>query len=465
MSRLVQNFNNRTMTENGAVTLRSSLSPLCDLFFSIGARRGGSVAREFSAALNEDERTTTRILLWARDIRGGAGERQHFRTLIVDALNSLTWDEARRVIAKIPEVGRFDDLAVFQGTPYESVASNIWVEAIRAGNGLAAKWAPRKDKKGAKWLRKEAGLNERDWRKFVVRNTTVVEQDMCADKWFNINYSHVPSLAMKKYHKAFHRHDDSRFNDYIGKLSTGEEKVNAGAVYPYQIMESVNSADAALFEAQWKALPDYMEGTDHSILPVVDVSGSMGYLGTCPYSFHREGPQPINVAVSLGLYISQRNNGTFKDVVCTFSEKPSLVTLKGSLHSKIEKIKDMDWGMNTNINAVFEKILGVATREKLDQSDLPATVLIISDMEFDYCGGKRTNFEKIDRMFEKAGYERPQLVFWNVANRGSIPVRFDQQGTGLVSGFSPSIMKAILKGSVNPEGIMRDAVDIERYQF
>lgn len=472
MNKLAQAFNNETTTENGAVAFKSSLSANVDLFFTIGARRGASVQKEFTNALLENAETAVRILLWSRDVRGGAGERQHFRDLLVEGLDQLTVEQATNVIKLIPEVGRFDDLMVLAKTTYAETAAKVWTDAIADGNGLAAKWAPRKDKKGARFLRQFVGMTEAQWRKHVVANTNVVEQQMCSGDWHEVNYNHVPSRAMQVYRKAFKRNDSSRMERYLMDLEEGKEgvKVNAGAIFPHTCVapflqyysyygdQSFTSADRKLFEAQWKALPDFMEGSESSgILPVCDVSGSMT-VDKC---------LPLMVSVGLGLYVAERNRGPFKDVICTFSERPNLVTLKGEgLAARVKEVQQLDWGMNTDFNAVFERILEVGQRNNLTDADMPDTILVFSDMEFDSCGGRRTNYEQYRRQFEANGYTVPKLVFWNLHSRnGTTPVTYKQDGTALVSGFSPSIMTSLLKGVISPEQVMTEAVYTERYSF
>jgi hypothetical protein len=470
MNRLAQAVATTSRTENGAVTFSTSLSSAVDLFFTIGARRGLSVEKELNAALHEDPVLTAKILMWSRDVRGGAGERQHFRDNLVEVLNQLSADQASNVIRKIPEIGRFDDLKVLFGTFYQDTAVAVWLDALREGNGLAAKWAPRKDKKGAAPLRKALGMSEAQWRKYVVGLTNVVEQDMCAKQWHNINYSHVPSRAMQIYRKAFFRNDKSRMEAYVESLSDPEAntKVNAGAIFPHTCVapftinywlreNNLTASEKKLLEEQWKALPDYMEGSEvKSILPLVDVSGSM---------YGPDESSPINVAIGLGMYLAERNKGSFKDVICTFSHNPDLFQIpEGSLAQKVRAVAKTKWGLNTDFNKVFSLILDTAIRDNLDQEDLPSTVLVLSDMEFDCCGSRKTNFESIKAMYAEHGYAMPKIVFWNIESRNrATPVRFNESGTALISGFSPAIMKSVLQGVTTPYAVMLQTVDVDRY--
>lgn len=460
MSKLFAAAQNETVTENNAVAFKSTLDKNVDLFFKAGASRRDNLSALFEAAYKENKEYATRIALWTRDVRGGAGERQQFRNFLASMIN---YDpaQAHRILTKIPEVGRFDDLMVFWNTELEVYAAAVWVQAIRDGNGLAAKWAPRKDSKGAKPLRKFAHMSEAKWRKFVVEKTEVVEQLMCANKWDEIDYEKIPSLASARYNAAFNRHDPLRREEFRQKLESGEAKVNAGAVYPYDLVRAANYDDRVA-TAQWNALPDYLEGTDERFLPVVDVSGSMGIKVSGDIS-------AMDVSVSLGMYLAERNRGIFRDQIVTFSDRPDFVTIKGkTLNEKANFVRYIDWGMSTNIEAVFDKLLATAKRNNLVEADMPTKILILSDMQFNVCvKGGNTFYESFKEKYETAGYQLPQVVFWNIAghDKGNVPVTYTTNGTALVSGFSPAIMKSLIGGNLNPMSVMLEAIMNDRYNF
>lgn len=449
---------NTVRTENGADAYESSNSPTLDLFYLAAASRGKDITSELEKALLSDETTTGRILLWLRDVRGGAGERQQFR----DCLTHLTKHNielAGKLMKKIPEVGRFDDLTAFWGTPLETQAANLWVNAIRAGNGLAAKWAPRKDKKGAKPLRQLARLNERDWRKLVVSLSDTLEQKMCADKWNEVDPSKLPSLALARNVKALWAHAQEIMEDFSAKVKSGDATVNAGAIYPHDVVKAVfHSPDVV--DAQWNSLPNYFEGSKYTrVLPVVDVSASMN-------TEVSKGTRAIDVAIALGIYCSHYNTGPFHNCFITFSQSPSLNRLVGdSLYSKVRQLKREDWGYNTDLGKVFNLILSTAVSEDVPADEMPEVVLIPSDMQFDTgCSGR--DISRMKPLFEAAGYEMPKVVYWNLNSRsGCIPVTVDSTGNCLVSGFSPAILKAVLSGDIDPESIMLRALEDSRYDF
>lgn len=453
MSKLFTLANAMTTTTNGMEAYKDVGDALVGLFFKIGTSRGVDMTQDFLAAYAQNPEVALRILLWSRDIRGGAGERQRFRDLLLTACAKLGSD-AKALLERIPEVGRYDDLHTLVGTEFEDIALSVHLDGIKSGNGLACKWAPRKGVVASK-LRSMWGVTPKFYRKTLVENTRVVEQLMCAGKWDEIVYSHVPSKAASLYASAFRNHDGERYQEYLGVVMSGEAKMHASAIFPHDIYKALDN-DPEQANAQWKSLPDYLEGTDERILVMSDVSGSM-------YG------EPIKISIALGLYFSERLGGVFKDCVLTFSDKPSLVKLPsgGTLEDRAHALAGIDWGMDTDLEAAFNAILNTANRHNLSTEELPTKLLIISDMQFNeaVCGG--TAFEMIEKKFKDAGYQMPQVVFWNVNGRATdnAPVRFDQQGVALVSGASPSVVKAVMGGELDPVKVMMKAVMSDRYNL
>jgi hypothetical protein len=294
---------------------------------------------------------------------------------------------------------------------------------------------------------------------------------MCGHDWEGIQYEHVPSQAMHKYNSAFYRHDEHRFRTYIESVLTGGGKINAGTMYPYQLYDAIrnecsiwgrtpSNVKQKTVTAQWNAMPNYLEGNEERILPVCDVSGSMNTLANGT-------PTPMSVSVSLGLYISERNIGPFKDAFITFSMNPVLQVLKGNLFDRCLQLLNAQWDMNTNLQAVFEMLLGVAKRYNIPENEMPTKLLIISDMQFDSCT-KNTGasaMRMIDDEYAAAGYKRPGVLFWNVnARPDNYPVFRDDTNTALISGCSPSILTSILSGKMmDPVQVMVDTVYAKRY--
>ena len=453
-------------TENGMKTFTSSKSSLVDLFFAIGASRGKDLSPLFCQAFVENSTLALRMLAWARDIRGGVGEREVVRNLLLTLEKNYPAD-LDRILPFLPEYGRWDDLLIFKTQPVKEKAWALIKSALQAKSQLAAKWMPRQGLVAAE-LRQWLGLSPKAYRKMLVGLTNVVETKMCANQWTDINYSHVPSLAASRYQKAFKRHDPAGIEKYKADLKTGEAKVNAAAVYPYDIIKSLQQGgDTEILQAQWDALPQYIG--DELVLPMCDVSGSMtvevsGLLKSgCNTTL-----TCLDVCVSLGLYLADKNKGPFKDMFLTFSDKPKLEILKGSLVDKLAQMQTSDWSMNTNLHAAFDEILTYAVKGKVAPADMPAYLLIFSDMEFDACAKHDDSaMEMIERKFSNAGYKVPNIIFWNLnARSGNTPVKFDTQGTALVSGFSPSLLKPILSAEqISPVSIMFETLNSPRYSL
>jgi len=469
---------NDTVTENGMTTSSTTLNDCVDLFFKIGALRGQDKQKKINAfvkAYSEDALTAMRILFWVRDVRGGAGERGTFREILTYIADNKT-DSLRKNLALISEYGRWDDLLVLVGTKLEKEALDEIATALKNGNGLAAKWMPRgngKNREKKRWanaLRSHLDMKPKDYRKMLSELSNTVEQLMCAKKFDAITYSHVPSKAMSDYMKAFSKNDGTRFASYLESLSKGETKINAGAVYPYDITKNLKHGVSAGANEQWKALPNYMEGSKERVLPVVDVSGSMSCSAgsnatvTC-----------MDVAISLGLYISERNEGPFKDAFFTFSSSPSLQYLKGSLSERVNQLSRADWQGSTNLEATFRVLLDKAKVQGISEDEMPTMILILSDMEFNEATGdgwgrtssrwNPTAQNMIKKMYEDAGYKMPKVAYWNLHSRNdNNPVSFNDTNTALVSGFSPALLTSLLAGKdMTPHSMMMTIVGGERY--
>jgi len=470
-SKLVNVFRTKNMkTEKGMVTNSTSLDACVDMFFMAGATRHWSKEKRqelFQKALVENPLVAMKLLFWARDVRSGAGERDFFRDGM-ELLNNLYPDYLNINAHLIPEFGRWDDL--FAVDPDISIP--IVRKGLEDGDALLAKWLPRKRQYNnfASKVRESLGLSPKDYRKMIVEMSNTIEQKMCDKKFEEIDYQGVPSIAMNKYRTSFYRNDEDRFKKYIDDVTSGEVKINAGVIYPHMLYRALNKggrADRGTFkvnedkaiEAQWKALPNFMEGSEHRIMPLVDVSPSMTW----------NNGLPLEVAISLGIYISERNESIFKDAFMTFSEKPTMEFLKGSFAERAYQLRYAKWGGTTNIEKAFEQLLEKSVEFGVEEKYMPTMILIISDMQFDSCVRMdNTAMEMIRRKYEDAGYQLPQIVFWNVrAEIDNVPAQDNEKGVGLISGFSPSILKDILKGEIKskptPLETMMSVVDSGRY--
>jgi hypothetical protein len=451
---------NTARTNNGALTNKSSLSSLVDLFFIAGASRGNDLSSLFAKAYAEDEFLALRLAQWLRDAREGAGERQQFRNLFGWLVRNHK-DAALAILTKVPELGRWDDVLIGLRTPIESEVVELIREGLQKQNGLLAKWLPRKGE-DAVLLRRLLGLSPKQYRKTIVSLSNTVEQSMCAGKWDEIKYNQVPSVAFARYKRAFSKRAPEHFQTFVKKVQAGEAKINASSVFPYDIVRSLRNSsgrverDAA--NEQWKALPNWLEGTDERLLVVADTSGSM----TSQVS---GSVTALDICISLAIYTSEKLTGPFKDAFVTFSNRPTLQVVSGTLENRIKQLETAAWEMNTNLQAVFDLILNTAIKNNLPESEMPTKVVIVSDMEFDAC--TNGNISGIRAKYTAAGYDLPQLVFWNVRGRsGNVPVTQHKTGTALISGFSPAIAKSILGAQLmTPESVMLKTLMNSRYDF
>ena len=466
--------NQSARTANGMKARKSTASACVDLFFKAGAMRGQNIVSAFTAAMVENKEVALRIALWLRDARGGAGERELFRQILTH-LDKHDPASAKLLLNKVPLVGRWDDIFVVD--TLKSDAFTMLGDALRAKDGLAAKWTPRQGKLAAE-IRKFFGMSPKFYRKSLVEMTKVVESQMCAKDWDNINFNHVPSVAAARYKKAFFR-NTPEYAKYVAELvkdpkdRTMNVKVNAGAVFPHDVLKGAigsyrtnyNKTELDLLQAQWDALENFVG--DANVLPLVDVSGSM----TCKLGGYNSKSVStcLDVAVSLGLYLADKNKGKFKDTFLTFSGTPELLNLKGNIVQKINQMVSSNWGMNTDLVKAMDKILKTAKEGGVPQEEMPSMLLILSDMQFDQCAKFDDSAMKmIARKFEDAGYAMPSIVFWNLNAADNVPVKYDTRGVALISGFSPAIMKSVLAGSTEkftPEGVMMDAIMVPRYDL
>lgn len=479
----LENELNVTATANGAKAYKSTGSKNLDLFGKIAASRNDidSAIRAFNLAYMEDSETATRILFWARDIRGGQGERSVFRAILKDLAASDS-ELVNKLIALVPEYGRWDDLLVLENTlSWPSALRQIkeqWLKDVavlsRGGEteaiSLLGKWLPsinassKDSKRLGRKISLALGISERQYRKTLSamrQRIKIVEQAMCSGEWYSIDYSKLPSRAGFMYRKAFAKRDPSRYQSFLDSVKRGEAKINAGTLYPYDIVENCldKGENSDTLDLMWKALPNYMEGQEFNGLVVADVSGSM-------YG------RPMAVSISLAMYIAERNTGIWKDRFLTFSGSPELQTVVGStIAAKVRNLSQAAWGMNTDLQKTFNLVLNTAIKNSVSESEMPRKIIIVSDMQFDQCCsmGSRyssvTNFEAIRAKYAESGYSLPDLIFWNVNASDNVPMKMHDSGTCLLSGCSPSILKVIFNGkSITPLSVMEDAVYSERYE-
>lgn len=481
---------NFTLTENGAITHKSTLNGLMDLFALGGAYRTRSDAdciTLFKAAFDEDEAHALKCLFYLRDVRGGQGERRFFR-VVTNWLASHETEAMRRNLRFVPEYGRWDDLYIFVGTPLEKDAFNLMRHQLALDvscktPSLLAKWlksentSSKESRHLAVITRNHFGMTAKQYRKTLStlrERICIVERLMSENRWDEIEFDKIPSCAGVIYRNAFARRDMIKAK-YEAFAKDTETKVNASALYPHDIAhrafeanrKGLGDPDRLMLQKYWENLPNYYGDNIENGIAVVDVSGSMAGV-------------PMEAAVSMGAYIADKAHGPFANHFITFSGHPELVKFEGAdITDKLCRCIGADWGMNTNIEAVFDMLLNTAMKQSVKPEDMPTRVYIFSDMEFDRCvisnstdrGGYgygygmhsdaiQTLFEAMKAKWARYGYKMPSCIFWNLNASNNIPAIGD--GFSYVSGFSPVMIQQILSGKDGLDLIL-EKLDSERY--
>lgn len=499
-----------SLTTNGAVAHSTSGSKLLDINFAVSSLRNKSdkeIAAMFRKAFNENPVYAMRWLFYARDVREGLGERNLFRVCMNDLSKNQQEALVNTLIPIIAEYGRWDDVVELLKSPKSKTAalraitvqlnSDISNMLSNKPVSLLGKWLPSEQasskdtKKAAYTIMKHLKYTPTKYRKALSalrKYLDIVERKMSSDNWQAIDYETVPSKANLIYKKAFLKHDYERRSSYLEAISKGEAKINSSVAFPHEIVHKYNcnsyynspkKADAAL-EAMWKSLPNLVNG-DNSTLVVADGSGSMQSV------IGKTSVTALEVAQALAIYFAERCDGQFQNKFITFSETPQLVSVdEDTLFNKIRTVARYTEAANTNIEAVFELILATAKRYKMSQEQMPKNILIISDMQFDSCAtsGKpntnrrggyyyggygitpptKTLFDTIAQKYGAAGYKLPKLIFWNVMGKtDTIPMRENELGVTLVSGFSVNTCKMVMSNKLDAYEALIDTISDKRY--
>ena len=477
------NETRKTYTENGAQAYNSTSNALLDLFGTIGSLRNrdfSEVQNLVDEAYNQDPLFATKIIFYARDIREGCGERDVFRK-IIHYLAIKHPEAISPNIELISEYGRWDDLYCLIGTPVEEtmwdVMHNQWQKDLMNYNfkkgqpiSLLAKWIKTPDG-SSKETRKLGCLTAKmlgykkvsDFKKVLRklrRHIDVTEVKMSANEWKEINYSSVSSNAMNRYRDAFYRHDKDRFDEFTAKAITGEVKINSSTLYPYDIVEKIlyKGEDSNVLEAQWNQLPNYVEEGTNAIV-MADVSGSMT-------------GRPMATSIGLAMYFAERNTGAYHNLFMTFSDRPSVVTLKGdTLKQRIKFINRVSWGFNTDLEKAFRKVLKIAIDNNIPQEEMVKSIIVVSDMEIDeatddFHHNEWSFYDNMRNLYAEHGYEIPNIVFWNVDSRNDVfHADANRKGVQLCSGQSINTFKQLMGCiGMTPVEMMEKVINSERYE-
>jgi hypothetical protein len=458
-------------TKEGAVCYDHSLDHAIEFFSKAGSLYSKSAYGKKSFYNNQttavdlfksvwcagNHEIAMKLLFWLRDARGGAGNRSGFRECLTWLVaTSPNWISLN--IDLIVSTGRWDDLRTLFNTPAETAAVNVWVDAIANKDHLACKWADRTDKPLLRELRIRKIIKDiGDFRRLLASGrNTVVERKMCSRNWNEIEYPKVPSVAMARYTNAFGLHDPVGFAKFKEKLETGEVKINASVLFPHDCVRTSIDGDTKIADAQFDALPDYMENKKNRILCLCDSSGSMDdtYGGSV---------KAIHVSMGISLYCSDRvgSDNPFYRKFLEFESETRFTDWKGKTFSQVIKGFNGACGA-TRINIALDSILSFAKMFNVKNDQMPNCLLILSDMQFHDGNilGAGTEVEKCMQKWVDAGYNIPNIVYWNLAGCAGSPATVESKNVALVSGFSPSILNAIFSGEdFSPRAIMLRAID------
>ena len=483
--------NNYGYTENGGIKHKTTMSDVLDMFAMGGAMRNRTeddIITMFKKAYDEDHTLALRCLFYLRDVRGGQGERRFFRTVYKWMGDHLT-EECENLIPRVSEYGRWDDLFELFGTKAEGAMMGYIMYALNMNKDhLLYKWMPSINassnstkERGRKFAR-EFDLTERQYRKFLSEGRkacNLVETLMSQNEWDQIAFDKLPSRAGLLYKNAFMRREETK-DRYAAFMNNEKTRVNASVLNPVDIAHQIfeyrhwnhpSTTERNAWQKYWDNLKDYYDGKEEPGIAVVDVSGSMW--GT-----------PLEAAVSMGAYIAERGKGPFQNHFITFSDNPQLVKFEGvDIYDKFIRARDAEWGGSTNIEAVFNMLLSTALKHRTPASDMPKTLYIFSDMEFNGCitagpavadtwgwsrGRKILNESQIDTVIEAQarqwrayGYEIPRVIFWNLdARHENIPAI--GPGFSYVSGFNMNMVECILSGKDGVQ-LMLEKLNSPRY--
>lgn len=458
-------------TEKESLQYSDSGSPLVDFYKNAPTLRDytlenrSDIVHEFIKAYGEDPELAIKLLFWLRDPRSGQGEKASGRKLLaylynLDSTHKLIVDN----LDKIVEYGSYKDISfIFRNTKMKDEITTFMSDKVKSADRLACKWAPRLDSKNDEFavaVRDRLGMTNKEYRKWLKDNSETVEQVMSQNAWGDIEYTKIPSVAMKRYGKAFDKHDAKRFDEFKNDKT---QKVNASVLYPHEVVNHLR-IDEKLAEKFWENLPNYVKEGE-IILPIIDVSSSMSGNGV------------MHIAIALGLYLAERMSGQFKNKFITFDDNPKMIDvskIKG-LKNRMEFIESAPWGGGTNFEATYLLILEAAKMFKIPKEEMPTMLVCFSDMQFDEAtryGKGNLQFDSMKKTFEDAGYDLPKIVFWDLRakeeeHRGS-HAQHDTKGVALVAGFSPTILKAVLACEDIPEftpyEIMLQSIDYVEFE-
>ncbi|KAG8906785.1 hypothetical protein FRB99_006162 [Tulasnella sp. 403] len=330
----------------------------------------------------------------------------------------------------------------------------------------------------------EIKMSDNGWNQ--VGNTKAKTMTFILKPFPQIQYPRVSSQCMARNKQHFFKHDEPRLSQYLDDVAIGKKTISAGHGST-ALGNSTTLGNSTKTRnhygtsyrgkqppGQWNTMLGRLResGTLDNCLAVCDVSGSMGRLCVPPgWKIGSGAPiSPIFPAVALSLVLAQLASPPFQNSFITFSSNPKIVALSPSPDAKlstlIQEIGRAYWEMNTDFEAVFLKLLlPMAIKHQLKREDMVKRLFVFSDMQFDQARPRsgtswETNHERIVKAFNKAGYDVPEIVYWNLAGRvAAKPVTKDTPGVAMVAGFSGNLLKLFME---NEEPPMDEWTDVDK---
>lgn len=364
--------------------------------------------------------------MFIRDPRYGLGRRDLGRKLMSSA--KVSFEDAMLA-------GRADDLLFMEWESFDYYSMLDYLKSeIDKGNELVKKWMPRYSSKNlllARQIAKYWGMNKQQYGHFIKCNT--VENKLSRHSCDDIEFEHVPSLAMIKYAKAFSTKPETkeRYAKYLEDVKAGKKELHVATTTVYDIYRNRAKIDADLFF-------DKLEKISGSWIPVVDSSGSM-----------RDSNDSYGKAMAIGHYLAKCSSYAPNQVI-SFSSRPQLITLG-------TPVVELGWRCIDQARSVYEKELmsmytgdcsntdfGAVMRllSNLD-GDMPEYLVVLSDMEFDQ--GSSMSKDRTMQLFKEKGYTT-KIVWWNLNSRHTTCPEMDNSGNIFLSGYNPMLLKFLQAG-------------------
>ena len=433
MNNLEKLFNTK-LTENGDLAYKSSGNSVVDLVFlaEYFTKNPNEIPINDIETLPEEARRL--LCMFIRDPRFGMGYRDYGRIL---------FEKFNADVDDVVKAGRWDDLwdyidryqsPFFKGNLYQ-----YFKRECENGNELCKKWMPRLSsgevsRRRAKDFCNYFNMSHKEYSKLIKANT--VENILSNGSVYDINYEHVPSLAMMKYFETFKRKDGERFQKYLDDVKAGKKNVNFATGTVYDIYHNLDrlEGNAELFFEKLPKVP-------MSSIVICDTSGSM-----------MNQYDSIGKALALTYYFA-KNSTYAPDMFISFSEHPELVKLNGrNMEEVFRNMASTDWGMNTDLGKVFDLLMNL-------EGEMPEYLIVLTDGEFDQMSSTRKDDWK--RMLEKRG-QKCKICWWCLNDGRSRTVPEFEGDNIFMSGYNGTLLRYLESGFNNEKFIEKLLLEYEK---